>query len=420
MGIAVIYQELNVLGNLTVAENVMLGHEPAGKVPGTINREKMREAARKTLAHLHFDLPVDQRVGQLSAARQCMVEIARAMHGDVRLMVFDEPTASLGDEDVEKLFEVIRELKGRGLGMIYISHRLAELPRIADRVSVLRDAKMVGTRAIVGCKLSELTTMMLGRELIEVFPAKTNTPGDVVLKVEGLTRPGVFEDVSFELRAGEILGIAGLVGSGRTEIARAVFGAERAEGRCQLLGRPLRGRSPVRCKNRGIGMVPDDRKQHGVVTGRSIAENINLGIMDRLASPLGYLSPRRVNRSADQWIAEMGVDPPLRHMVIQKLSGGNQQKVVVGRWLAVDPAVLIFDEPTHGIDVGTKTQVYRLLNDLATAGKAIILISSELIELAKLADRILVVRDGRLVRELAERPFDEESLFVECMEQRDA
>ena len=184
MGIAVIYQELNVLGNLTVAENIMLGHEPAGKVPGTINREKMREAAQKTLAHLHFDLPVDQRVGQLSAARQCMVEIARAMHGDVRLMVFDEPTASLGDEDVEKLFEVIRELKGRGLGMIYISHRLAELPRIADRVSVLRDAKMVGTRAMAGCKLSELTTMMLGRELIEVFPRKTNTPGDVVLKVD--------------------------------------------------------------------------------------------------------------------------------------------------------------------------------------------------------------------------------------------
>jgi len=278
---------------------------------------------------------------------------------------------------------------------------------------------MVGRRHMDGCKLSELTRLMLGHDLGEVFPPKRNTPAEVVLKVEGLTRPGKFEDISFELRAGEILGIAGLVGSGRTEIARAIFGADKAQGRCKLAGRRINRRSPGRCKNLGIGMVPEDRKDDGIVAVRPVKENINLGIFRRLSNWFGYLSPRKVTESAKEQMARMGVEPPRAEMQVQQLSGGNQQKVIVGRWLAADPKVLIFDEPTHGIDVGTKAQMYRLIMDLASQGKAIILISSEFIELAKLADRILVIRDGRLVRQLPGPGTDEELLFAECMEKDD-
>ena len=414
LGIGVIYQDLNVLDNLTVAQNIMLGHEPAGRFPGTIDRAALNTEAKKTLDYLHFDLPVDARVGELGAARRCLVEIARAVWKDVRLLVLDEPTASLGGEDVAKLFQVIRDLKARGLGMVYISHRLAELPRIADRVTVLRDGRVAGMREMTGCPLSELTTLMLGRELAEVFPEKTNKPGDVVLSVQGLTWPGVFEDVSFELRAGEILGIAGLVGSGRTEIARAIIGADAAAGKCVLPGGELTRRSPRRSKAAGICLVPEDRKTDGIVTGRPAGENINLGILRRLTGWLGYLSPRKDAAAARQNMAEMGVDPLRPEMEIQNYSGGNQQKVIVGRGLAGEPKVIIFDEPTHGIDVGTKAQVYRLISDLASRGRAIILISAELIELAKLADRILIIRNGRLVGETPGRDADEETLFDMC------
>jgi len=420
MGIAVIYQELNVLGNLTVAENIMLGREPAGWLPGTLRRDALRTGAQKILDYLNFDLPPDERVDHLSAARQCMVEIARAISKDARLLVFDEPTASLGARDVERLFAVIRDLKARGLGMVYISHRLAELPQIVDRVTVLRDGRVVGRRAMAGCRLSELTRLMLGRDLTEVFPPKTNRPGKVVLKVEGLTRPGVFENVSFELRAGEILGVAGLVGSGRTEIARAVFGADRAAGTYLLDGRPVRHRSPDRCKTVGIGMVPENRKRDGVVVGRTVAENINLGILRRLSGWFGWLSPQEMTDSARRGMARMKIEPRRPAMEVQQLSGGNQQKVVVGRWLAAEPKILIFDEPTHGIDVGTKAQIYKLLVDLAAERRAILLISSEFIELVKLADRILVIREGRLVRELPGPGTDEETLFAECVEKSDS
>ena len=416
LGIGVIYQELSVLPDLTVAENILLGHEPPGRLPGTLDRASLRAQARAVLDHLGFDLPLDEPVGRLSHARQCLVEIAHAIRKNVRLLVFDEPTASLGSEDVRKLFGVIRGLKARGIGIVYISHRLAELPQIADRVTVLRDGKVVGTREVRDCKVSALSHMMLGRKLTEMFPERTNTPGGVLLKVEGLTRPGVFEDISFELREGEILGIAGLVGSGRTEIGRALFGADRAAGRVELDGRPVLRRSPHRCRTLGIGMIQEDRKRDGNLTGQSVALNLGISVLDRLAAPTGFLSPRRVRGNAVRLIGRMQVRPPDPSMPIQLLSGGNQQKVILGRWLARDPKVLILDEPTHGIDVGTKAQIYRLIMDLATEGRGIILISSEFIELANLADRILVVREGRIVRELPGRGTDVDALFAACVD----
>jgi ABC-type sugar transport system ATPase subunit len=416
LGIGVIYQELSVLPNLTVAENILLGHEPPGRLPGTLDRRSLRAQAGQVVASLGFDLPITEPVGRLSHARQCLVEIAHALRKDVRVLVFDEPTAALGREDVERLFEVIRELRAKGLGIVYISHRLAELPEIADRVTVLRDGKVVGTRAIAECKVSDLSRMMLGRKLTEMFPARRNQPGEILLKVEGLTRPGVFEDISFELRAGEILGIAGLVGSGRTEIARAIYGADRARGRCLLEGRELPRRSPRHSKALGIGMIPEDRKRDGAIPGLSVTQNLEIGMLDRLARGLGFLSPRRMRAAARGLIERMRVVPPDPDKEIQLLSGGNQQKVVVGRCLSLGPRVLIFDEPTQGVDVGTKAEMYRLMVDMAAEGRGIILISSEFIELVELADRILVVRDGRLVRELPGPGTDVDTLFAACVQ----
>ena len=415
IGIAVIYQDLSVLPNFTVAENIMLGDEVAGRWTRKMDRTSLVVGARDIINYLRFDLDPNQSVATLSRARQCMVEIAGAVRRNVKLIVFDEPTACLGSEDVEKLFQVIRELRDSSLGIIYISHRITELRRIADRVTVLRDAGVVGTRDISQSKVSVLNRMMLGHELAKVFPEKTNQPGKVILKVNGLNRPGVFENISFELREGEILGVAGLVGSGRTEIARAIFGADKAGGILRFQDTTVTERSPSLSRRLGIGMVPENRKSQGSITGRPVCENLNISVLDRLTGALGFLSPKNQTAQANRMITRMKIEPPRPKMNIQNLSGGNQQKVIVSRWLAADSKIIIFDEPTQGIDVGTKAQMYRLIMDLACKGRAIILISSELLEIAKLADRILVVRDGRLVNEMAGPQTDEDSLFAECV-----
>ena len=414
MGIAVIYQDLSVLPNMTVAENIMLHEERPGRLPWSIDRAALQAEAERTLAQLRFDLRPDEQVGRLSHARQVLVEVARAIRRDVQVLVFDEPTASLGSQDVQNLFETIRGLKERGLAVVYISHRLGELPRIADRVTVLRDGKVVGTCSMPDVKVSDLTRMMLGRDLAEIFPERRSKPGRIVLSVRSLTRPGAFHDITFDLREGEILGLAGLVGSGRTEIARAIVGADAALGTVELDGRLLLRRSPAVCQRLGICLVPEDRKRDGNITSRTVAENVNAGILSRLSGFAGYLAPGRLRESAAATIERMRIDPPNPWMEIQSLSGGNQQKVIVGRTPAAAPKVILFDEPTQGIDVGTKAQMYRLIADLAAAGRAIILISSELIEVAKLADRILVVRDGRITGEMNGADADEDSLFAAC------
>ena len=419
LGIGVIYQELSVLPNLTVAENILLGHEPPGRVPGTLDRRALLDQAQAVLDELGFDLPLREPVAHLSHAKQCLVEIAHAIRKSVKVLVFDEPTASLGSDDVARLFEVIRDLKARGIGIAYISHRLAELSQVADRVTVLRDGRVVGTRDVAEIKVSDLSHMMLGRRLTEMFPPKRNTPGDTLLKVEGLTRPGVFEGISFKLREGEILGIAGLVGSGRTEVARAIFGADRAAGRCELAGVELARRSPRRSMALGIGMIQEDRKRDGSITGLSVARNIGISVLDRLSTRLGFLPPHRLRDNARRMTARMDVRPPDPRRSIQTLSGGNQQKVILGRWLCRDPKVLILDEPTQGIDVGTKAQIYRLIMDLACEGRGIVLISSELIELVHLADRILVIHNGRLAREMPGPGTDVDALFAACIQKGD-
>ena len=419
MGIAVIYQELSVLNNLSVAVNIMLGEEKAQRWTRKIDRGFVRSEARKVIEYLGFDLDTDESVERLSTAQQCLVEIAGAIRRNMKLLVFDEPTAPLGSEDVEKLFQVIRDLKTRGLGIVYISHRLAELPEIADRVTVLRDGQKVGTQAIDVCTMAQMSRMMLGHVLSEVFPKKTNQPGKCILKVKGLSRKGKFQDISFELHEAEVLGIAGLLGSGRTEIARALFGADKAAGTVEYQGRPMANRSPGLSCIRGIGMVPEDRKRQGAITARPVSENLNISILGRLSGRLGFQSPARLRAQAQLIVEQMKIDPPRPRMLIDNLSGGNQQKVIVGRWLAAQPKVLIFDEPTRGIDIGTKSQIYRLIIKLAEEGRGIILISSELIEVAKLADRILVVRDGRLVKEMPGPLDDVDLLFDACAQKKE-
>jgi ribose transport system ATP-binding protein len=340
-----------------------------------------------------------------------MVEIAAAVRRNVKLIVFDEPTACLASGDVDKLFGVIKDLCTRGLGVIYISHRIAELPVIADRVTVLRDAKVVGTKEVADCNVAELTRMMLGHELAKVFPAKTNSPGEVILKVKQLTRPGVFEDISFQLREGEILGIAGLVGSGRTEIARAIFGADKSAGTVEIGNAVLEKRLPPSSRNIGIAMVPEDRKTEGNITQRTVSENINITILDRLSRRFGFLRPKDCTRQANRMIERLNIEPPNPRRYIQNLSGGNQQKVIIARWLAAESRVIIFDEPTQGIDVGTKAQLYKLIIELACKGHAIILISSEMLEIAKLADRI--IQNGHLVQQLS-GPLDDETQLIDA------
>lgn len=414
IGIAIIYQELTVLNNLSVAENIMLGDEKIRRWTRKLDRAFIKQEARSIIDYLGFDLNPDKPVERLSTAQQCLVEIAGAIRRNVKLLVFDEPTAPLGSEDVQKLFQVIRDLKAKGLGIVYISHRLAELPSVADRVTVLRDGRKVGTKPMDACPISEMSRMMLGHVLSEIFPPKENQPGKCILKVKGLSRKAKFEDISFELREGEVLGIAGLLGAGRTEIARALFGADKAAGTVEFQGKPMSSLSPGVCSIRGIGMVPEDRKRQGTITARPVGENLNISILGRLSGFLGFQSPRRLNRQADLMIGRMRIDPPDPRVLIQNLSGGNQQKVIVGRWLAAQPKVLIFDEPTRGIDIGTKSQIYKLIIKLAKEGRAIILISSELIELAKLADRILIIRNGRLVSEMQAPLDDVDLLFDAC------
>jgi ABC-type sugar transport system ATPase subunit len=415
LGIAVIYQERSLLPGLTVAENIMLGQEPRGRWPGTLARGALVNEARRTLDQLGFDLPPNRPVEELSTARQTLVEVARAMRRSARILVFDEPTASLGSEDVQRLFLVIRHLASRGIGIVYISHRLAELPRIADRVTVLRDGRVVGTRSMSQCRVSDLASMMFGRDLAEIFPPRVQEPGRTVLRVRDLTRRGAFDRISFDLHEGEILALAGLVGSGRTEIARAIVGADTATGIVEFEGKVLARRTPRLCRQLGICMVPEDRKRDGSITGRPVAENLNVCVLDRLAGALGYVSPRLARDGALAMMNRMRIEPRQPTIEIQRLSGGNQQKAIVGRALAIGPKVLIYDEPTQGIDIRAKAEVYRLIADSAAAGQAIILISSELIEIAELAHRILVIREGRIVDELSGGDMDEESLFSACV-----
>lgn len=393
-GVVAIYQEPSLFPDLDIAENIFVGRQPIRW--GFVDWQRMYAEAHALLERLGLALDPRTKARELSVAQQQIVEIARALSMQAKVLIMDEPTSSLTLGEVEDLFAIVRQLRAAGTAIIFISHRLEELFALADRVTALRDGRYVATRMMDEVQASDLIRMMVGRTLDELFPKQAVEQGEVLLEVEDLSLTGTFTNISFQLRCGEILGMAGLVGAGRTNLARALFGTEPASsGRIRLAGREVRIESPQQAMALGIGYVPEDRKLHGLVLELGIDQNISLPILERL-SPRGWVDTSEeqttAQRSAQQLEVKMAhIDQP-----VGQLSGGNQQKVVLAKWLGTHPQVLILDEPTRGIDVGTKAAVHALMSELAAQGLAILMISSELPEVLGMSDRIVVMREGRV------------------------
>ena len=399
LGIAMIYQEFNLVPALSARENIFLGQEITRS--GFLAHDEERRRATELLARIGLDFDPETPCRQLSVAQQQGIEIAKALSLNARILVLDEPSAALTTREVERLFAIIRQLKAHGLGIIYIGHRLEEIFEIADRVMVMRDGANVGARAIADFTRAQLIEMMVGRELKDEFPKRAATIGEPRLIVKGLSRGSAVRDVSFAVRRGEILALAGLVGAGRTELARLLFGADaRDAGEIQLDGRPLEIRSPRDAIAAGIGLLTEDRKQQGLVLAHSVRENFGLPNLDWL-SRAGFLRLAQERSEFARYTSAMRIKISDGEQRARNLSGGNQQKVVIAKWLARDCDVLIFDEPTRGVDVGAKYEIYVLMNELAAQGKAILMISSDLPEVLGVADRILVMHEGRLTGEIA-------------------
>lgn len=419
LGISVIYQEFNLVPHLTVAENIFLGREPRKRM-GFVDYRKMYTGAVSLLERLGAPFSPRERVANLGVAQQQLVEIAKALFKEARVIAMDEPTATLSMKETERLFSIIRLLKAEGKGIVYISHRLEEIFEIADRVTVLRDGRLVETCGLQGVTRERLVEMMLGKALEGTVPRREAPPGVAgplpskeVLRVEGLTRRGVLEDINLTVMEGEILGIAGLVGAGKTELARALYGLDKIdEGKVVIGGRPVRLQSPAEAIRMGVVLVPEDRKRLGLVLGMAVRENISLASLFRF-SRFGFVNGRRERRTAGEMVESLRVKTPGLEQQVRNLSGGNQQKVVLAKWLLRGARVLVFDEPTRGIDVGAKAEVHGLIRALADKGAAILLISSELQEVIDHSDRMVVMHGGRITGELSkEEATPERVLFL--------
>lgn len=410
-GIAMIPQELDLFPELTIAENLFVGrHRPRTRW-GTLDQNAMRAEARQRLRSLGVDLDVTAAVKQLSAANQQIVAIARALVGEAKAVVMDEPTASLTAREVQQLFRIISELTSSGVGVVYISHRMDEIFKVSDRITVLRDGHHITTAPASELDAEELVRLMVGRPLNELFSRHPREVEEVVLEVRGLSRTGEFEDVDFALRRGEILGLAGLVGAGRSELAQTIFGI-RSPGAGGILihGEEVRIHSPHAAMERGIFYVPEERRSQGLILPFSIKNNITLSILDRI-SRFGFV-PRTERQTADRFAEGLSIRGASITEPVNRLSGGNQQKVVLAKSLAREPSILLLDEPTRGVDVGAKSEIYRLIDQLAKEGKAILLISSELEEVLSMSDRILVMREGSLTGEFKREDATQEKVMT--------
>jgi len=413
LGIGIIYQELTLIPELSAAENIYLGREPQRL--SVVNRSRMIAEATRVLEELGADVPASVPVRTLSLAQRQLIEIAKALSLEPRILIMDEPTSALTVTETKNLFSAIRRLTARGVAIIYISHRLDEIFEIGDRVTVLRDGHNVSTHVVKIADRRELVRLMADRELDESISRETTTLGDELLRVERLGRRGVLSDVSFSVHAGEIIGIAGLLGAGRTELVRALFGADPPDaGDIYIRGKKQRIRSPRDAVKLGIGFVTEDRKLQGLVLGRSVRDNIVLPILRRL-SRLGVVRRAEEHALAQSKVSELRIRTPSIEQLSLHLSGGNQQKVVLAKWLACDVDVLFLDEPTRGIDVGAKQEIYALINRLAATGMGIVMISSELPEIVGLSDRVLVMRGGTIAGEFARTEATQESLLACAM-----
>jgi L-arabinose transport system ATP-binding protein len=414
-GVRVIYQEPEIIPHVSVAENVYVGALP--RRGPFFDKRELYSRLRGDLARYGFARALDPIApgSRLSPAQRQLVEIMRALIADVRVIAFDEPTSSLSDVEVESLFRLIRRLRDDGIAVLYVSHRLPEIFDIADRVTVLRDGAVVGTRQTAQTSDDELVSMMVGRDLTGMFVRQSHAPGDVVLSVRELTSADV-TGVSFDVRGGEVVGIAGLVGAGRSELAHAIVGAEPVRsGQVSIGGRVVRIRSPRDAVRDGIGFAPEERKAQALLMHRSVRDNISLAVLSRI-SVAHVVRRGEERRIASRFVSRLDVRTPSLEHVVADLSGGNQQKVVLARWLARRPRVLILDEPTRGVDVGAKAEIYRVINDLAAEGIAIVVISSELPEILALSDRVLVMQAGRITGELSRQDATEERILALAMQ----
>ena len=399
-GISVIYQEFNLVPALSACENIFLGRERT--TAGFVHLRKERQAAQKLFERIGVRVPLDLPCRRLSVAQQQAVEIAKALSLNARIIVMDEPSATLTPQEVQSLFAVIADLKQQGIGIIYISHRLEEISAISDRVMVMRDGENVGTKPTSELNRGQIIEMMVGRKLENEFPARNVSLGAVRLSVENLQRGDRVKQVSLQIHAGEILALTGLVGSGRTETARLLFGADRREaGSIRLDGRALAINSPRDAIQAGISLLTEDRKMQGLIVGQSVLDNLGLPNLPQM-NTLGFVHQKHQREAFAGYVAQLRIKVPHLEQRAKYLSGGNQQKVVLAKWLQTNSEVIIFDEPTRGIDVGAKFEIYQLMNELAAQGKAILMISSELPEVLGMADRILVMHEGRITGEIAD------------------
>lgn len=411
LGISTIYQEFNLVPYLSAAENIFLGREPQGALPGFVDFKTLYRDAQQLLDRIRARFDVRTPVNRLSVAQQQMVEIAKALGRKTKILVMDEPTATLTEHEIEALFDLIRQLRSEGISVIYVSHRLEEIFEICDRATVLRDGRYVATRDVAELTREEIIRLMVGRELKEAIPKVKVEVGPPVLRVKNLNRKGVLHDISLEVHRGEIVGLAGLVGSGRTETARAIFGADPIDsGVIEIEGKPVRIRSPRDAIRAGIGMVTEDRKQQGLVLGMPVRSNNTLTNLQAV-STAGFIQMRQERGVAEKYREELSIKTPTIEQTVRNLSGGNQQKVVLAKWLFAGVKVLILDEPTRGIDVRAKSEIYELMNELAARGVGILMISSELPEILGMSDRILVMHEGRIVGELSREEATQEKIM---------
>ncbi len=409
-GVAVIHQELHLVPEMTVAENLFLGHLPQRL--GLVDRRALDTAARTQLARVGETIPPDTRLGDLPLAQRQMVEIAKALTRGARIIAFDEPTSSLSDREVRRLFAIVRELKARGCAILYVSHRMEEIFQLADRITILRDGQLVETAPLATLTRNAVVKRMVGRELADIYNYSPRPPSGSGLTVEGLLGPGLSSPLSFSARAGEIFGIFGLVGAGRTELLRLIYGATaRTAGRIQAMGRDVAIASPADAIAAGIVLCPEDRKKEGIVPIRSVLENINLSARRRRARGGILIDESWEQANAAQRIQQLRVRTPSPHQLIRNLSGGNQQKAILARWLSEDPKIVLFDEPTRGIDVGAKSEIYAIVQNLAREGACVIVVSSELPEVLGISDRIAVMRQGAFAAILDRADATEEKLL---------
>jgi ribose transport system ATP-binding protein len=414
LGISIIHQELNLMPHLTVAQNIFIGREPRARMPFVLDESELNQRAGALFETMHLALDPRVRLGRLAVAQQQMVEIAKALSFNAEVLIMDEPTAALTDTEIAELFRIIRRFRERGAGVIHISHRLEELKQISDRVTVMRDGRYIDTVQTAEAPIDRIISMMVGRTIFEATPEVPERPDqDVLLEVRGLNRGRMVRDVSFSVRRGEIVGFAGLVGAGRTEVARAVFGADKPEsGEIFVHGKQVHIATPKDAVGHGIGYLSEDRKRYGLALGLDVETNIVLAALRRFVGILGAVRAGLTRETAFAQVKHLAIKTPSLRQRVRNLSGGTQQKVVVAKWLTADTEILFFDEPTRGIDVGAKSEIYRLLNDLAHEGKAIIMISSELPEILRMSHRIVVMCEGRVTGELTAAEATQEKIMA--------